>query len=91
MSEKFSNVAKLFRLYFCASKTKSTSQARIKPEIFVNFRPEPGLNQARTRPEKPGPTYNSGSMEQNLFQERPKIAAFFCNTSMLGHKCSQDF
>ena len=23
------------------SKTKSTSQARIKPEIFVNFRPEP--------------------------------------------------
>ena len=28
-------------LYSCAPKTKSTSQARIKPEIFVNFRPEP--------------------------------------------------
>ena len=46
-SEKFSNVAKLFWLYFCALKTKSTSQARIKLEIFVNFRPNP----ARTRPE----------------------------------------
>ena len=31
-------------LYFCAPKTKSTSQAPIKPEIFVNFRPEPGPN-----------------------------------------------
>ena len=41
MSEKFSNVAKLMWLYFCAPRTKSTSQARIKPEIFVNFRPEP--------------------------------------------------
>ena len=40
-SEKFSNVAKLFWLYFCAPKIKSTSQARFKPEIFVNFRPEP--------------------------------------------------
>ena len=30
-SEKFSNVAKLFRSYFCSPKTKSTSQARIKP------------------------------------------------------------
>ena len=33
--------------YFCTLKTKSTSQARVKPAIFVNFRPEPG------------PTYNS--------------------------------
>ena len=30
-----------YLLYFRAPKTKSTSQARIKPEIFVNFRPEP--------------------------------------------------
>ena len=35
------NSAKLFLLYVCAPKTKSTSQARFKPEIFVNFRPEP--------------------------------------------------
>ena len=49
MSEKFSNAAKLFRLYFCAPKTKSRSQARIKPKIFVNFRPDP----------EPDPTYNS--------------------------------
>ena len=34
-------VAKLFWLHFCAPKTKSTSQARIKPAIFVNFRLEP--------------------------------------------------
>ena len=40
-SEKFSNIANLFLLFFCTSKTKSTSQARIKPDIFVNFRPEP--------------------------------------------------
>ena len=40
-SEKFSNIADLFLLFFCTSKTKSTSHARIKPDIFVNFRPEP--------------------------------------------------
>ena len=40
-SEKFSNVANLFWSYFCALKAKSTSQAQIKPEILVNFRPEP--------------------------------------------------
>ena len=41
-SEKFSNVVELFRLCFCTPKTKitSTSQAQIKPEIFVNFRPK---------------------------------------------------
>ena len=27
--------------YIFGTKTKSTSQARIKPEIFVNFRPKP--------------------------------------------------
>ena len=31
------------------------------------------------------------SMGQNFFQEKPKIVAFFYNTSMLGHQCSQDF
>ena len=42
---KFSSVAKLFWLYFCAPKTKSTSQAR----NFVNFRrPEPGPNPTET-------------------------------------------
>ena len=30
-----------FDLFFWTPKTKSTSQARIKPDIFVNFRPEP--------------------------------------------------
>ena len=39
--EKFSNVVKLILLCFCAIKTKSTLQARLKPEIFVKFRPEP--------------------------------------------------
>ena len=33
----------LFWLHFGAPKTKSTSQARINPEVFVNFRPEPDL------------------------------------------------
>ena len=46
-TEKSSNVANLFWLYFCAHKTKSTSQAQIKPEISVNFRPEPSLNPTR--------------------------------------------
>ena len=43
-------------------RQKSTPQARIKPEIFVNFRPEPGPSPAQARPEKPGPTYNSGTV-----------------------------
>ena len=40
-SEKFSNLVILVLFWYRTSKTKSTSQARIKPEIFVNFRPEP--------------------------------------------------
>ena len=40
-SETFYNVVKLFWLYFCAPKTKRTSQARIKLKILVNYRPEP--------------------------------------------------
>ena len=51
-SEKFSYFARLFWLYFCAPKTKSTSQARIKPKILSTL----GLNPT----EKPGPTYDSG-------------------------------
>ena len=51
-SEKVSNVAKLFLLYFSAPKTKRTFQARFKPKIF-----DPICQlKARTRPEKPGPT-----------------------------------
>ena len=42
-SEKFSNAAKLFQLYFCASQTKSTFQAPIKPEILSTL----GLNPTR--------------------------------------------
>ena len=38
-SEKFSSVASYFGDIFVHLK-KNTSQARIKPEIFVNFRPE---------------------------------------------------
>ena len=53
----FSNAAKLFWLYFCETRTKSTSQARIKPEILSTL----STNPARTRPEKPGPIYNSGA------------------------------
>ena len=52
-------------LYFCAPKTKNTFQARIKPEIFVNFRPEPGPNPTRkARPEKPDQTYNPAIIEK---------------------------
>ena len=53
MSEKFSDVAKLFWLYFWAPDTKSTSQARIKPEIFFNFRHEPGPNPNPIRKARP--------------------------------------
>ena len=42
INNKFCDVAKLFNLIiFCAPKTKSTSQARDKHEIFASFRPEP--------------------------------------------------
>ena len=50
-SEKFSNIANLFLLFSCTPNTKSMSQARIKHDIFVNFRPKPGPNPARTRPD----------------------------------------
>ena len=39
--KEFSNVAKLFWWYFCAPTTENTSQVRTKPEIFVNFDPDP--------------------------------------------------
>ena len=48
--QKFSNVAKLFWLYFVHLRQKARHQAR----NFVNFGPEP-------RSEKLGPTYNSDS------------------------------
>ena len=40
-------------LSYFASKTKITSQVRIKPEIFVNFRPEPGPNPNQTQKAQP--------------------------------------
>ena len=52
-SEKFSNIANLFLLFSCTLKTKSTSQARIKHDIFVNFRPKPGPNPNPTRKTRP--------------------------------------
>ena len=42
-----------FDYMFCAFKTKSTSQARIKLEIFVNFRLEPGPSPNLTRKARP--------------------------------------
>ena len=47
-SEKFSNVARLFWLYFGTPKKKQHALARFKPEIFVNFR-------SQTRLKQPGP------------------------------------
>ena len=58
-SEKFSNVDNLFSLYFCAPKTKSASQAWIKPKILSTLGPNP----AQTK--KAGPTYNSG-LQSNI-------------------------
>ena len=57
MSENLAMLPIYFDYVFVHLRQKSTSQARIKPEMFVNFRPEP----ARDRPEKPGPTYNSAT------------------------------
>ena len=35
-------------------------KVRLKPELSQKFLSTSGPNPARTRPEKPGPTYNSG-------------------------------
>ena len=51
----FEKRKRLFGSYFCAPKAKSTSQARTEPEILSTS----GQNPPQTRPEKPGPTYNS--------------------------------
>ena len=40
-SEKFSNVAKLFLLYFCAPKTKQHVSGPNSAQNLDNFRPEP--------------------------------------------------
>ena len=66
MSEKFSSVAKLFQLYFWQPESKPTSQARFKPEIFVNFRPEP----------EPNPTYNSAALYKNNYIALPKFGVY---------------
>ena len=42
-----------FDYIFVHLRQKSTSQAQIKPEIFVNFRPEPGPNPNRTQKARP--------------------------------------
>ena len=83
IKSSFSNVAKFFLLYFCAPKTKSTSQA----QNFVNFRPKP--DQARIWPEKLGQTYKSAfkseptpnrkaPQELQLWTDATKKAQFAC-------------
>ena len=71
-SKKFTNIAKLFLLFFCTAKTKSTYQVRIKSDIFVNFRPEPGPNLARTRPE-PEPDPKSPARLTTLVQSTVQL------------------
>ena len=44
MKSSFSIVAKLLWLYFCAPKTKTTSQVRIKPEFLSTLGPNPIQN-----------------------------------------------
>ena len=90
-SKKFTNIAKLFLLFFCTAKTKSTYQVRIKSDIFVNFRPEPGPNSARTRtrPEKPGPTYNSSTIYSTTLHYyvwyEIKVLSLFIDCQLLLH------
>ena len=54
--------------YFDYSFVHLRQKARLKPELSPKFLSTLGLNPARTRtrPEKPGPTYNSGSNQQLL-------------------------
>ena len=40
-------------------------KARLRPDLSPKFLSTSGPNPARTRPEKPGPTYNSGLVELN--------------------------
>ena len=76
-NEEFSNVAKLFLLYFCAPKTKSTSQAQIKFEIFVNLRPKSDPN---SRPE---PDPKNLARLTSLLEQSYCTSAQFLNTHQL--------
>ena len=61
--EKFNNVAKLFDYIFVDLRQK----ARLRPELSPTFLSTLGPNPIQTRPEKPGPTYNSGTGTVRLF------------------------
>ena len=66
-------------------KTKSMSQARKKPEIFVNFK-------ARTRPEKSSRTYNAGAecigddcWASSKYNKRCRIIRYYGYCKYFGH------
>ena len=56
-SKKFSNIAKLFWLFFCTLRQTVRLRPELSPKLFSTLGPNPA--RTRTRSEKPGPTYNS--------------------------------
>ena len=51
----------MFPSYFDYIFVHLKQKARLRPDLNPKFLSTSGPNPARTRPEKPGPTYNSGS------------------------------
>ena len=67
-SKKFSNIAKLFWLFFVHLRQKVRLRPELSPKLFSTLGPNPA--QTRTQSEKPGPTYNSVFMAPLALWER---------------------
>ena len=66
--KKLAMLPSYFDYIFVHVKTKSTSQAQIKPEILSTLGPNPARTQ--TRPKEPGPTYNSEIQQKGVHGNR---------------------
>ena len=72
--------------YFDYTFVHLRQKVHLGPELRPKFLSTLGSNPARTRPEKPGPTYNSGPITPGLsFAKLRLLGSNFVNLIFVGH------
>ena len=57
-------------------------KVRLRPELSLKFLSTLGANPARTRPEKPGPTYNSDLLYHFSITIQLHLASFYAQNTL---------
>ena len=75
--------------YFDYIFVHQRQKARLRPELSPKFLSTSGSNPARSRPEKPGPTFNSASSSMSiLFLFCPLVLLHILLSFLLFYFCS---